>query len=87
MTDSRHTLTHIADLNNQVEGHILTNILGDHEIPHRIVSREDAAYAGIFQLQKGWGYVESGEQYRNRIIDLLNELRNSHTGNDVYTDL
>ena len=67
----------VADLDNPVEAQILDAMLDDHAIPHLIVSHEDTAYGGIFQLQHGWGYVTASEQQREVVQELLQQLRES----------
>lgn len=65
----------IIELSNGVEANLLEALLKEEEIPHYIRSYGDPAYDGIFQLQKGWGTVESPREYLPRIREILNGLR------------
>lgn len=68
---------HIIDLQNEAEGAILQGILEEEEIPHRLIRNYDNVYAGIFIPQYGWGYVEAPEEYRDQIVDIYLDLRES----------
>jgi hypothetical protein len=45
----------VAVLDNQFEAQVLADILAERRIPHSMRSYYDAAYDGLFQMQKGWG--------------------------------
>ena len=47
----------IAVLENAIEAQLLSSVLTQYEIPHRLRSYHDTAYDGLFQLQKGWGEI------------------------------
>jgi hypothetical protein len=38
-------------------------------------SYHDTAYDGLFQTQKGWGYVAAPEQYEAEVAEILADLR------------
>lgn len=42
----------------EIDARYLESVLEDHEIPYHMVSYHDSAYAGLFQLEHGWGHVE-----------------------------
>lgn len=65
----------IAILENQIEAQLLDSILTERNIPHLIRSYYDTAYNGLFQTQKGWGYVGAPEPYRGEIEEILADLR------------
>lgn len=67
--------THIASIENAIEGQLMGSILNDQDIPHRIRSFHDTAYDGIYQLQKGWGALFAPEKYRAAILDILERIR------------
>lgn len=67
----------IAVLENQVEASFLETILKERNIPFTIRSYHDSAYDGLFQLVKGWGAVYGPIEFKNEIIEILNELRKS----------
>jgi hypothetical protein len=62
-------------LDNQSEAALLESVLREEGIPHFIRTFADAAYDGIHQIQLGWGRVETPKEYKDRITQLLNELR------------
>ncbi|PKM41932.1 MAG: hypothetical protein CVV03_11110 [Firmicutes bacterium HGW-Firmicutes-8] len=67
----------IAVLENEVEASFLETILMEREIPFNIRSYHDSAYDGLFQLVKGWGAVYAPVDFKDEILEILNELRNS----------
>ncbi|WP_418792432.1 hypothetical protein [Phosphitispora sp. TUW77] len=67
----------IAVLENQVEASFLETILKERQIPFNIKSYHDAAYDGIFQIVKGWGAVFAPINFKDEILEILNEIRNS----------
>ncbi|MGQ9604025.1 MAG: hypothetical protein ACUVUU_07400 [bacterium] len=68
-------LIKIAVLENELEARLVEQILNERSIPYAIRSYHDYAYDGIFQFQKGWGYVLAAEEYKDEIIQIINELR------------
>jgi len=72
----------ITTLNNQMEADLLKDFLSTNNIPFIIRSYYDSAYDGLFQMQKGWGYIESEEKYKNIILDFLNNLRNNNLNSE-----
>lgn len=67
----------IATIENVMEAHLLTPLLESEGIPHVILSYHDTAYDGLFQFQKGWGEVRAASRFRDRIRELLEDLRNA----------
>ena len=65
----------IAVLDNQVEARLLEGILNDHGIPHVLRSYHDSAYDGLFQTELGWGHIEAQAEYRERIEEVLADIR------------
>ena len=65
----------IAVLEDEFEAGLLDSVLSEREIPHRMRSYYDTAYDGLFQTQKGWGYVAAPEQYEAEITEILADLR------------
>jgi hypothetical protein len=65
----------IAVLEDEFEAGLLDSVLNEREIPHRMRSYYDTAYDGLFQAQKGWGYVAAPEQYEAEIREILVDLR------------
>lgn len=64
----------ILTLDNGIEAQLLKNLLQERNIPHVIKSNYDSAYDGLFQLQKGWGYVEAPAEYEKEIIEIYNDI-------------
>ena len=65
----------VALLENAIEAQVLESILSEQNIPHMMRSYYDTAYDGLFQIQKGWGYVAAPESYHDEINEILNDLR------------
>ena len=68
----------IIVLDNEIEAQFVESVLSEQEIPHRIRSFHDTAYDGLFQVQKGWGEITAPSHVKQKIIDLVNEIRSSH---------
>lgn len=64
-----------AVLNNEIEARLLSSLLDEVEIPHFLRSYHDSAYDGIFQAQLGWGHVEADPRHHDRIVEILDDLR------------
>ena len=64
-----------AVLENEIEARLLESILKERLIPHYLRSYYDTAYDGLYQTQKGWGYVSSPAQYKEDILEILSDLR------------
>jgi hypothetical protein len=64
----------ILVFNNEIEARLLGEILLSKGIPHIIRSFHDSAYDGLFQLQSGWGVLESPENFRDEIMKIYNEM-------------
>ena len=65
----------IVTLENEIEAGLLDSILTERDVPHLMRSYYDTAYDGLFQTQKGWGYVSAPEGYREEIMEILADLR------------
>ena len=65
----------IATLENEIEAGLLESILTERDVPHLMRSYYDTAYDGLFQTQKGWGYVSAPEGYKEEIMEILSDLR------------
>jgi hypothetical protein len=64
----------ILTLDNEIVAQILGDLLQEREIPHVIKSYHDSALDGLFQLQKGWGYVEAPAEYEKEIIEIYRNI-------------
>ena len=65
----------IAVLENAIEAQLLSSVLTEYEVPHRLRSYHDTAYDGLFQLQKGWGEIYGPQETQQQVLDALAELR------------
>lgn len=71
---SINTFKKILNLNNPLQAELIDKVLNERNIPHMIHSNFDSAYDGLFQLQKGWGYVKAPEEYREVISTIYKDL-------------
>ncbi len=65
----------IIILNNVVEAKWIEGLLADRNIPFLIRSYGDSVYDGVFQVQSGWGYLESAVEYEQEILSIFNESK------------
>jgi hypothetical protein len=65
----------IATLENEIEARLLESILTERNIPHFLRSYHDTAFDGLYQVQKGWGYVGAPESYEEEIMEIISDLR------------
>ena len=73
-TNQEPTFIQIAVLENAIEAQLLSSVLNQYEIPHRLRSYHDTAYDGLFQLQKGWGLIYGPSDAGQQILEALAEL-------------
>ena len=64
-----------ATLENEIESQLLDSILNERNIPHRITSYYDTAYDGLYQTQKGWGYISAPKAYVKEIQEIISSIR------------
>jgi hypothetical protein len=62
-------------LDNEDEGRLIDSILTERGIPHQMRSYHDTAFDGLYQTQKGWGYVSAPSSYEEEIIEIISDLR------------
>jgi hypothetical protein len=67
-------LKKIVVLENDIEAGLLDSVLNEHGIPHIMKSYHDTALDGIFQAHRGWGHVESTEEYEKEILSIYEEI-------------
>ena len=75
-----------ATLDNHFEAHLLESILREREIPHLMRSYHDTAFDGLFQTQKGWGYVSAPQEYLDEIMEILSDLRQSDASSIIESE-
>lgn len=64
----------VIPIDREIDAEYLKSVLEDRQIPHTFVSYFDTAYAGIFQLQNGWGHVEVPMEYVEEVKKLYQEV-------------
>ena len=64
-----------STLDNEDEGRLIDSILNERGIPHLMRSYYDTAFDGLYQAQKGWGYVSAPASYKEEIIEIISDLR------------
>lgn len=67
--------TKAAVLEDESEARLLESILIERAIPHFMRSYYDTSFDGLFQSQKGWGYVSAPASYHEEIMEILWDLR------------
>ena len=65
----------IAILDNEVQARLLSSMLEEKNIPHMLRSYHDSAYDGLFQAELGWGHIEAQSEYRERIEEVLADIK------------
>ncbi|MCJ7829800.1 MAG: hypothetical protein MUP74_00290 [Desulfobacterales bacterium] len=65
----------VAVLETIIEAQLVTSILEERLIPHRVRSYHDTAYDGLFQMQKGWGEIWAPAERRQEILTILAAVR------------
>lgn len=65
----------IAVLRNEIEARLLEAELAESEIPHLVKSYSDGAFDGLYQFSKGWGHVEAPSQFKDKILEILEAIR------------
>ena len=65
----------VAILENEIEARLLDSVLTERNIPHLTISYYDTAYDGLYQTQKGWGYISAPTAYHEQIQDLIYHVR------------
>ena len=73
-------------LDNHFEAQLLESILKERGIPHLMRSYHDTAFDGLFQTQKGWGYVSAPQGYLDEITEILSDLRQSDGSSIVESE-
>ena len=67
----------VAILENEDEARLIASVLTERGIPHLIRSYFDTAFDGLYQSQKGWGYVSAPEACTKEILEIIADIRNS----------
>jgi len=70
-------------LHNEAEASLLHGILEEDGVPHFIRSYHDRAYDGLWQMQEGWGYVETSARFAGGVRALLEVLRKNRLSSEL----
>lgn len=70
-------------LHNEAEASLLHGILEEDGVPHLIRSFHDRAYDGLWQMQEGWGYVETSVRFAGGVRALLEVLRKNRPSSEL----
>ncbi len=70
-------------LQNEAEASLLHGILEEDGVPHIIRSYHDRAYDGLWQMQEGWGYVETSVRFAGGVRTLLEVLRKNRLSSEL----
>jgi len=73
----------VATLENEIEARLLDSVLNERNIPHLIISYYDTAYNGLYQTQKGWGYISAPEAHLENIREIISYLRKDANSHDT----
>ncbi len=73
----------VTSLENEIEARLLDSILNERNVPHLIISYHDTAYDGLYQTQKGWGYISAPGVYLEEIREIISYLRKGSNLHDV----
>lgn len=65
----------VVILENEIEARLLDSVLTERNIPHLMISYYDTAYDGLYQTQKGWGYISAPSAYHEEIKDIIYHVR------------
>ena len=65
----------VATLENEIEATLVESILIERDIPHLMRSYYDTAFDGLFQTQKGWGYVSVPRSCEDEVTEIVSDLR------------
>jgi len=80
----------VAALENVIEAQMISSMLDQWNIPHRLRSYHDTAYDGLFQFQKGWGELYAPQSYQPEILAVVEVVRSNNRqqeGSDKSGDL
>ena len=73
----------IAALENVIEAQMISSMLDQWKIPHRLRSYHDTAYDGLFQFQKGWGDLYAPRSHKQEILKALENIRSIRGDSEI----
>ena len=69
-----HTIR-VCNIDNQVIAKRIESILKEDNIPFSILQNSVSQFNGVAELQDGWGYIEAPEEYKQYILDCIENLK------------
>ena len=70
----------ILVIDNAVEAEAVRVALDDAGIGHALISFYDSALDGLLQLQQGWGCVMAHADNRDRVTQIVTDIRSAAEG-------
>jgi hypothetical protein len=67
---------------NSAEAALLDSLLTEEGIPHFLKAYEGPAFEGLSTYKDSWGHVDAPAQHKERIRELLRELREAVSGEE-----
>ena len=74
-TSNDTAFVRIGVIENPIEAQVIGDALLQEGIPHELRSYHDTAYDGLFQAQLGWGELRAPGAFREKILEILAEIR------------
>ncbi|KQC14489.1 MAG: hypothetical protein APR63_14195 [Desulfuromonas sp. SDB] len=65
----------VVVFDNYFQAELMQKALTDAHIPFYIESYHDSAYNGLFQFQKGWGYIKAPVEYHQQIKQIYENIK------------
>jgi hypothetical protein len=69
-------------IRNAAEAGLLGSLLREEGIPHFMKVYSGPAFEGLWTYKDSWGHVDAPQEYRQRIRELLEEIRESAVEED-----
>ncbi|MFC1504645.1 hypothetical protein ACFL6D_04440 [Spirochaetota bacterium] len=76
----------ILILKDEVESRLMESMLKERKIPYVVRSYHDPSLDGLFQVQKGWGYIEAPPEYKDEINTIYSDLIEREEGPEKEQD-
>lgn len=65
----------ILIFDNHFQAELTKKALTDAQIPFYVHCNHDTAYNGLFQFQKGWGYLKAPAEYHDQIVEIFENIK------------
>jgi hypothetical protein len=64
-------LARVHVLSNEIEAHVLHDVLEQEKVIHYVECYRDTAYDGLFQASRGWGAIITREEDSERALAVI----------------